>query len=152
MGTIRVEPFFSPPTVTSFVRGVSWAAGFSDFFCPLWSPRLAKTCERERRPTWDEIVLLRAICSRGIDDQPQAHPIRCKPIHRESRRVNIRSTPQRVHTTSRMTLEIYNGMETGLTASATVVLMSCTVVDGGVSIVSATARHLPTTRSRSQIR
>ena len=27
------------------------ALDFSDFLTPLWRPRLAKTCERERRPT-----------------------------------------------------------------------------------------------------
>jgi len=152
---VRVEPFFSPPTGTSFVGGVSGTAGLSDFLCPLKSPRLAKTCVRERRPTWGVIVLLRAICGGGFDDQPQAHPIWCRPIHRESQGNHVRSTLREIRRVSRTSLEVYTGIETALTASASVVLMSCTVVDGGFDNVSHrpgfAGDHEITARSRSQM-
>ena len=136
MGTIRVEPFFPPPTWTSFVKGVSGAAGFSDFFCPLKSPRLAKTFERERRSTWGEIVLLRAICGGGIDDQPQAHPTWCKPIHRVCQRNPLPCTLRRMGRKPRTSLGVYTGIEMELTASTSAVLMSYTVMSGGFDNVS----------------
>lgn len=61
MGTTRLVPFLSPPTVACFVAGTSAAAGFVDFFWPLYRARRAKTEERERRPTPGTSSLLRAI-------------------------------------------------------------------------------------------